>query len=134
MEVYKSEYWSIFYEENLDLLTPVWNESSANMTGDLYKSEMENYAKLVEKHRPKQILIDCKAFFFTIDLSMQEWIDKTIFPRVLSVGVKYVAIVIPSELVANLSVQQAMEEENGTVFTTRYFDSREEAKKWILSL
>ncbi len=134
MEVYKSEHWSIFHDEELKLLTPVWNNNSESMTEDLYKSEMNNYAQTVEKYKPKQLLIDCRDFCFPITPTIQEWIDKTIFPRVLSVGVTYVAIVIPSELIANLSVQQAMEESEGTKFQTRYFDNREDAKQWLLSL
>jgi hypothetical protein len=134
MEVYKSEYWSIFHEEELKLLIPVWNSSSSGMTEDLYKSEMENYLQTVEKYKPKQLLIDCREFYFAIVPEIQEWIDKNIFPKVLAIGVKYVAIVIPSEFIANLSVQQAMEEQEGLKFTTRYFDNREDAKKWIISM
>ncbi|GAB4395470.1 MAG: hypothetical protein OHK0053_03600 [Microscillaceae bacterium] len=72
--------------------------------------------------------------YFAIAPTVQEWIDKTIFPRVLAVGVLHVAIVIPSELIANLSVQQAMEESEGAKFITRYFDKSEDAKQWLLSL
>lgn len=134
MEVYKSAYWAIFYDEEWKLLTPVWNNNSENLTEDEYKAEMENYVELVEKHGPKQLLIDCREFYFPIAPTVQEWIDKTIFPRVLAVGVRHVAIVIPSELIANLSVQQAMEESEGAKFTTRYFDNSEDAKQWLLSL
>lgn len=132
MEVYKNDYWTISHKD--DLLTPIWNNNSANMTEDLYKSEMENYVELVEKYQPKQLLIDCKEFNFPITPNIQEWIDNKIFPRVLLVGVKYVAIVIPSELIANLSVQQAMEEPEGAKFATRYFDNREDGTQWLLSL
>jgi len=45
-----------------------------------------------------------------------------------------VAIVIPSELIASLAIEQVMEEAKGVEFTTRYFDDREQAKKWLLSL
>lgn len=55
MEVYKSAYWSIFYNEEWKLLTPVWNNNSENLTEGEYKAEMENYVELVEKHRPKQL-------------------------------------------------------------------------------
>lgn len=134
MEVYKSEYWTIFYEEELKLLTPVWNDKSSDMTEDSYKSEMENYTQTVEKYKPQQLLIDCQNFYFPITPEIQEWIDKTIFPKVLGVGVEYVAIVIPSELIASLSIQQAMEEPEGIKFRTCYFDNRESAKEWLLSL
>lgn len=134
MEVYRSEYWSISHEPEAELLIPIWNDNSKRLTEDLYKTEMENYVELVEKYQPKQLLIDCREFYFPIVPTVQEWIDKTIFPRVLAVGVMYVAIVIPSELIANLSVQQAMEESEGTKFITRYFDKSEDAKQWLISL
>ncbi|TAE13188.1 MAG: hypothetical protein EAZ95_11465 [Bacteroidetes bacterium] len=134
MEVYKSVYWAILYDKETHLLTPIWNSTSADMTEESYKSEMENYVELVEKYEPKQLLIDCQEFYFPIAPHIQEWIDATIFPRVLAVGVKHVAIVVPSEIIANISVQQAMEEPKGTKFVTRYFDKRTDANQWLLSV
>lgn len=134
MEVYKSTYWTIFYEKGEQLLIPIWSSSSSNMTKDVYKAEMKNYLQVVEEYEPTRLLIDCREFYFPIEPEIQEWIDKNIFPKVLNVGVKYVAIVIPSELIANLSVQQAMEEQEGLKFTTRYFDNREDAKKWVVAI
>jgi hypothetical protein len=133
MEVYKNEFWTIFYENESDLLMPVYDPNSSNLTQALYKADMEHYAQIVNKFKPKRVIVDCHDFYFPITPDIQEWIDKTIFPKILSSGVKYVAIVVPSELITNLSVQQAMEEPEGTKFQTRYFDNREDAKEWLLS-
>jgi hypothetical protein len=42
--------------------------------------------------------------------------------------------VISQEMIAQLSIEQTMEEHEGVKFITRYFDNKEEAKEWILSL
>lgn len=134
MKVYESHYWAIFHEKEHDMLTPVYNSSSADMTDDLYKAEMGAYVELVEQHRPKNVLIDCREFYFPIVPELQEWTDANIFPRILASDVKHVAIVIPSELIASLAIEQVMEEAKGVEFTTRYFDDREQAREWLLSL
>jgi len=60
MKVYESHYWAIFQEKEHDLLMPVYNSSSADLTDDLYKAEMNAYVELVEQYRPKNVLIDCR--------------------------------------------------------------------------
>lgn len=72
MEVYKSDYWTIYFEAEHKLLIPTWNEKSAQLTDEIYQHEMEGYANIVETYKPDKGLINCLQFFFSMSPQMQE--------------------------------------------------------------
>ena len=131
MEVYKSKYWAISFEDSDKILVPRWNKESAALTDDLYKVEMTKYTELVEQHRPEKALIDCMNFYFAIVPELQEWINSEMFPRIIAVGVNKIAILMPSEIITQLSLEQVMDEANGAQFTTDYFSDEAAARKWL---
>ncbi|MCC5946451.1 MAG: hypothetical protein JJT94_16080 [Bernardetiaceae bacterium] len=132
--VYQNEYWTIYHDEKNAMIIPVWNSTSSSLTNDLYKIEMQNYAAVVEKYTPKQLLIDCRDLYFAIAPEVQDWTNITIFPIVFAAGVRNVAVILPKEFIANLSIEQVMEEVEGTKFFTRYFGTQDKAKEWLFSL
>jgi hypothetical protein len=132
MEIYKSKYWNIFFEESTKMIVPAWNEKTIELTDELYKFEMEKYTELVEKYRPNKALVNCLKQSFAIGVDLQEWTNNTLFPRILAVGVTRVAILMPADLIAQLSLEQTMGEALGVKFVTDYFDNEPEARKWLL--
>jgi hypothetical protein len=104
------------------------------MTEEEYKQEFLNYLDIILKVRPKKIIPDTRNMFFPIAPELQEWTNQTIFPPSLEMGLNKAAFVISQEMIAQLSIEQTMEEHEGVKFITRYFDNKEEAKEWILSL
>lgn len=131
MEVYKNEFWSIDFEAENEMLHPVWNENSAKLTPDMYKQEMEQYTQLVEKYKPKRALIDCMTFYFVITPDVQEWTNVNCFPRILATGVRDVAILLPSDFLTQLALEQVMDESLGIKFRTNYFDNEKAAREWL---
>jgi len=133
MEVYKSKYWSIYYDEVHKMLNPDWDEKSSELTDLLYKQEMEQYTQIVEKYRPGKALINCMKMFYVIPIDVQEWTNKNLFPRILAAGVNKVAIILPADIITQLSLEQVMEESMGVKFTTKYFSDSQIAKDWLIS-
>lgn len=132
MEIYKNEYWIMLYEKESELLIQFWSSNTENMSAELFKSELINYLEIVKEYQPKRLLSYSPDFFYPISPKEQEWIDKNIIPPTFSLGLRYVAVVIPQEFISNLSVQQTMEEPEASKLVTRYFDNEEDAKKWLL--
>jgi len=112
-----------------------WLPETKNINDDEYKQEFLNYLEKMLAYKAKKVIPDTKEFFFTVTVELQEWTSHTIFPSLVERGLaKAVAFVMPEELITQLSIEQAMEEGDGVKFITRYFDNKEEAKKWILPL
>jgi hypothetical protein len=133
MEVFKRKYWNISFEEKNAIIIPRYFAESQNLNDDLYKAEMEIYTQMVEKYRPKSALIDCMLLGYAIPPAIQEWTNTTLFPRLLKVGVTKVAILLPVEIVAMLSLEQVMDESMGKKFTTKYFSDEVNAREWLNS-
>ena len=72
--------------------------------------------------------------FFTIMPYIQEWTNQSIFIPSLSIGLNKSAFVVSEDLFIQVSIEQTMSETEGDKFTICYFDNKEEAKNWILSL
>ncbi len=70
-------------------------------------------------------------FRFTIVPDVQTWVDKEVFPRFLAVGLKRYALIMSTQIVSQISIEQTMEEGAGNEFQTRYFDDEIEARKWL---
>lgn len=134
MEVYRSKYLFLVYWEEHNLMEMNWLAATENISEEEYKREFLNYLEKMLVYKPNKVIPDTRDFFFTVTIELQEWIGLTIFPPLLEMGLSKVAFVMAKELIAQLSIEQAMEEGDGIKFTTRYFDSKEEAQKWILSL
>ncbi len=132
MEIYKSEYWSINFDNTNRVIHPKWNTKSGEMGEDIYLSEMWKYTELVEEYKPLKALINLTEFSFPITPEIQTVIDTEMFPRILAVGVRKVAIILSPDFIAQLSIEQVMEEEKGMEFNTNYFDSEETALKWLM--
>lgn len=133
MEIYKSPYWKIYFEATNSLIVSRWDENSSELTNEVYKTEMETYTQFVEKYNATKALVDCFKFGFTISVNIQEWTNENMFPRIRAVGQDRVAILMPEEIITQLSLEQVMEEANGLNFSTNYFSNEPEARKWLLS-
>jgi len=133
MEIYKSKYWVINFDEKNKIINPVWLEASAELTDEIYKMEMERYTEFVEKYSALYALVNCFNLKYAISPTVQEWTNENLFPRIHAVGQRHVAILMPSEIITQLSLEQIMEESNGLQFKTAYFGNEEEAIKWFFN-
>ena len=134
MEVYDSQYLnSVFFSEQ-ELVEINWKPSTEKMTEEEYKQEILNINDIVLKFRPKKILFDASNMFFVVVPELQEWTNREGIPVSLSVGMNKSAFVVSKDLFSQVSIEQTMEEQAGSQFINRYFDNKEDARKWLLSI
>jgi len=131
MTLFKSPYLEITLDEAKSIITNTWLPKTKDMTDDEYQENMLEFAKLAEAHKPEYHLIESRNFLYGITIEMQEWTNNTIFPRLAQAGIKKIAFTVSSEMVAQLSIEQALEEEQAGAFKVKYFDSVDQAIKWF---
>ncbi|HAI77152.1 MAG TPA: hypothetical protein DCM08_12985, partial [Microscillaceae bacterium] len=66
-------------------------------------------------------------------VNLQSWVDQEIFPQFVQAGLRKYAIIVSQEMVAQLSIEQTMEESQASNFQVRYFDDSEEAMRWLIA-
>lgn len=133
MEVYKSKYLQIAFFVEHALIEITWLSETKYMYLDEYKQELLNFLDITHQLKPKRIIPDSRNLLYTIGPKLQEWTNQAIILPCLSIGINNVALVVSQDTFSQLSIQQMMTEAEDIKFTTKYFNTKEEAKKWVLS-
>lgn len=130
--LYQSKYQQIFFDQETGIMHNTWKSDSLTMTPDDYRTDLIKLVNLVEKHSPTKQLINTKEFAFTIDIDLQQWTDEEVNKKNREAGVEKAAFVIAEEIFTQMSIEQAMEGNEGADINIRYFTTEEEAHDWLL--
>lgn len=129
-KVYESQYLTLTYQMESNILTRHWKAQSQYMKVEEFKNEMLTLLESIQEHRPTLLLGDTYNFHFVILLDVQEWCDNNIYSKFTEFGVKKMAMVNSLDYYANLSVEQAITESPKT-YEVQYFDNKEKALIWL---
>lgn len=132
-EIYRSKYDVIYVDETHGIVKNEWQPATINMTWDEFKFELIELKKIVVANKTKGILGDTKLLQFSIAPEYQTWIAENYFPEVLAAGLKKYGIIVSTDLLTELSVEQTIEEVQANPFESKYFDTQEKAYKWLIS-
>lgn len=132
--LHQSKHLIVKYDEVKSLFENSWFDS-ANMSEEEYKNELVKYADLVVAHRPKNFLVNSSDFAFAVSPNVQLWIAENIFSRTMHPDAEKMAIIVSSDVFAQVSIEQTVEEASELLgkLNTRYFDVVEDAMKWLKS-
>jgi len=133
MEAYKSNFQTIRIYEDLKLLAKEWTPDTEYMSEQKFKEEVEKIAEVAEKYKVEKFHDNTTNFLFPISPELQTWVNESIFTRFIAAGLRKYALIVSKEMIAQLSIEQTMEEENASSFQVRYFDSPEKASEWLQS-
>jgi hypothetical protein len=99
--------------------------------------EVEDYitklCNLILENKPESYIANGKDRSFIFSVEMQESISRAIAGACARVGLKKFAIILPEELIAALSTEQAVDEAGKTPFKISYFETFEKALVWVKS-
>lgn len=131
-----NEFVEVKMIESQSLLDLRWTPETINLTEEKFKSILLELAGMVEKHQITRWLGHTKEFGYITDPGVQEWTAGEFNQRLVKAGLEKMALIIATEFIANLAMQQTVEEmdknrKEGT-FKTRYFDDPEQATQWLL--
>jgi len=131
MNLYTSKYLKIDYDESNLLIINTFNKNTVDMNVDEFKEERIIFLNYCLKYKPKYILINNLELIFPIAPELQQWVNLEIFSKIRNF-VNRIAFLMPSDFITNLSVEQTLDEKEGSTFNKRFFDTEQEALKWLL--
>ncbi len=112
----------IDFKANNFLFIVRWTALTKKMTADNFKEQFMAYLKYLLKYTPKFVLFDMKEFDFPITPELQNWIDKEITSHEKKICQKQ-AILMPTELIAELGIAQTLDEDNNKSMNIQIFDN-----------
>lgn len=130
--LYKNDFVCFAYSSEINFLLHEWKAKTASASWEDIKAVFEEYIKILKVKSPKLFLVNLKEFHYIITPEQQEWVDKNIHPLVLNEGKNRIAMLTSTDLFAQVSTEQLVEEEHGKKLNVRFFDDEEEANKWLL--
>ncbi len=131
--VYKSRFMYIEYDEANSMMLSHWDNSD-QMAEDDFRSEMIVYKDFAFTHKVQNYLVDNRIMYFAISPALQVWVNENIFPFTMHPQAKKFAIVMPEDFIAQIALEQTIEEGEKTIgaVQTLYFDTLDKAQNWIL--
>lgn len=130
MALFKKDFFD--YETNSNFFKITWNKNSEKITEKEFYIELERIAKLIDEHKPKNILGNIiKLSHLIIDEGVIKYM-KIMIPAFQNSNLQKLAVVVNENLFKQLFIEHlfenAMKVHN---FKGNYFKTPEEALKWL---
>ncbi len=132
--LYKNEFFSIFYDKNLDLIVDVWTKETEKLNAKSFQNLLLQWLPYAKKHNARYALTDLVNFTFQMTPEIQKWTLKNItIPLFEGYNYRKHAFIMPTEFIANLAIELFAVETAQVAAETRYFADMTEARQWLLA-
>lgn len=133
MEHISNKFIDVRYDRENDILISTWQPATEDAGWeDIRSGFMDYFIKMVREHNPKRLLNDEREMHRPYSPEEQAWIDKHSASKVLNSSVERIAIIISHDGFVELSSETMMEEEIAKGLNAKYFETFDDAKKWLL--
>jgi hypothetical protein len=118
--------FSIELESECAILT--WRQY---VTSEEFIEISEKFLEFIQKHQVRKIINDARLASHITDEADQQWLIENYIPRLMAYGLKASAIVLPTNRLIKLQVEDVVDEVGPVNIPTQYFSNVDDAKKWI---
>ncbi|WP_343132685.1 hypothetical protein [Haloterrigena salifodinae] len=126
MEYYESPVLTIEWDEELQAVTMNWHDFARS---EQYREGLDKGLALVKEKNASYWLADLRDLG-TVSQEDQQWTQENWHPRAFETDLSYMAIVQPTSVITNLSVDDLVQEVGSNV-TSHMFDNRPDAEGWL---
>lgn len=127
--LYQNNYICIYFLTESRLLKAVWTKETQHMDDAGFQESIQNIWKEVREKKPIGFLGDTRQFLFVVSIDLQTWYGENI-GNTFGTGTNKIAMLVTSEFIAQVSIEQTIEEDKSGV-KTRYFDEEGKAITWL---
>lgn len=131
MDTYKSKFMEVIFHKEKATIEFSWSNETVTLTDNGFREELEQQVRSVEHYKPSNVLIDTTEFIFPISPDTQAWVDAEIYPAWARAGVSKMGFLMSPELISQLSIQQAVDENSQKELQSGFFETKEEALAWF---
>lgn len=129
--IYESAYFKVEFDSSTKLLKTVWNEKSGEMNEKQMREEILKAASLVEEYKPLYILTNDRDRTYVYTVEVQQWVAQTLASAAIKAEIKKFAVLLPTEIIAQMSTEQTADEVHNTPYEVNLFNDEQEALKWL---
>ena len=133
MEIFKSKFLQIQYNKKDNICIADWTKETENANDDDFKNWNIELVNKIAERRPHGLLANTLNYKFAIHPGLQEWSVSNVFQQYAKAGLTKIAIIVPTELIAEMSLEQFVDEYEDNSIETQYFNNAEKAKDWLIN-
>ncbi|NJO03848.1 MAG: hypothetical protein HC880_21195 [Bacteroidia bacterium] len=131
-KVYQSKFIGMFYDPETSMHVAIWTAKSADMDEETYRQEMQAWANTIVESGARHLFVNSRDFSYTIAPETQNWIVENLFTAITKAGARKMAFLVSEDMIAHLSIEQAVEEDTVGLLAVNYFDDEENARTWLI--
>lgn len=128
MKCFEDNLVKVFYYEEYKTGLGKWR---GNGIGDDYKKSMDRIKNLIAEKKIEGWVAEISDFG-VVSKENKDWVNTDWFPAVIGLGLKRMAVVIPSNIFGKMSAEEVLAKVTDQVHI-RHFDNLDHAKAWIKS-
>ena len=129
--LFTNRFFELHFDETIRVFKMIWSSNTEDMTKQDFKEGLLKYVSYYDELKPYGVLHDMRENRFVIASDVQNWTNENINRRAFEVGLKKVAFLVGNDIFTMVSVEQTMEEKEGALLFTSYFDTEEDAWIWL---
>ena len=131
MLVLEDDFYKLYFEEDKSLNIIQWKSKSKMLRVESFKKQILQCMEVIEKYRPKRVLIDTRDFQYTIVPDVQDWFDEVVFAAYPKYGVEKKAFLTSSDFFTQISLEQHAEPLPEKAIKVEFFDDMDRAIAWL---
>lgn len=130
--VYQSDFFLIEFDEEKKIIKSLWKEKKSEITEEQIKTEIEKAASIITEYKPSFIITDDRSRTFIYTVEIQQWVGLTLYKACVEAGIKKFAVLLPKDIVAQMSTEQVAEEKRGIrKYELNMFSDEDKALEWL---
>lgn len=129
--LFTDHFFELYFDETLRVFKMIWLPTTETMKKEDFKQGLLKYVSYYDELKPYGVLHDMRENKFVVAPEVQDWANENVNRRAFEVGLKKVAFLLGSDIFTMVSVEQTMEEKEGALLFTSYFDTEEDAWIWL---
>lgn len=126
MELRNDDYSYISYEEDINAVHVVWKKIPSN---DMYKDIFTTALNTIIDKKANKWISDIRKQG-VVGPSNAKWLKEEILPKAIQAGLNKIAIVVEKDVFKKFYIDNVKTIMSATA-EMQYFDSEEEARKWL---
>jgi len=130
-QIFENVYLIFDLDKENDIFVYTWKLANENLEIEDFLVESKKILEGILTSKCKNIIGNDTDFKVIIAPEIQEKMNKTLLFYLNGAILKF-AHIIPKELVSELSVEQLFEENSESTYEDKYFETLEQARKWIM--
>jgi hypothetical protein len=124
-----NEFQIIIWDNEFKMMHTLWKPASENMDEEQYKTQTTLLIDLAFQYKTQKFLSDRRKSNMIISVELMEWTNQQYSS--LKKFLKKSAILRPSDIVSNISIELSVEEKPIS-FDVQFFDNETKARDWLL--